>query len=410
MRRFRILALITLCGSWSVATAASPSSISPDELYARIVRNAQVPAHTGVGTFIHRTTNKPPADDVIRTQVNATIASLEKYRKEHPEDKPKETLDQIRARLIEQLNQTTTTSLETYSLSGHRFRVERRRLPNDQPLDSLKSRFSDRTTWPQIETILVGDGRSTDQLDPSSLPLQSNEERGPSRLMRTDFAMKAPAFLTYGRDASDPNLLKVIRTNSKDLPIRVIESKEEGVDILTLLLGTPGSIGFVIEFVTLPAQGYAIKRSSIKAFDQVMSQEEYDGFIQTSAGFWLPTRILRETHAIDEKGVRRLAAHEELVALEDPKVNVTLAADLFELKADNRTLVLDRRAGKAAAIPTVAVTSHELIGSSPILLSGWGRWLRVSLILLHVVILSVLWLWWRKRQVISNIGGVPHVA
>ena len=317
MRRRWTLAIILFSGSWSAARAAAPGAISPEELYARIVRNSQVPTRTGAGIYIHRTVDKLRTDEMIRAQVDPAIAGLEKHRKEHPDDKPTETLEQIRTSLTDQLKQTTTTALETYSISGPRFRVERRSLPNDQALESLRVRLADPSQWPRTDTVLVGDGRSTDQLDPSP---PTAEPGGPpvlGRLMRTDFSMKAPAFLSYSREAVDPNLLKAIRANSKDLPIRVAESKEEGEDVLSLHIGAPGSVGFVIEIATLPAKGYAIKRSSIMAFGQVMSREDYAGFVRTSAGFWLPTRIMRETFALDN-GVVSLATREELVAARGP--------------------------------------------------------------------------------------------
>jgi len=316
--------------------------ISPDELYGRMCQNAHVQVETAQGQYIRRAYNPQLKSDAqIRAEVDRTVQEVIDNSKD--KDKITAQIPLIRKQLEDQYRRTTSTSLDTYYLSGAKQRTDRWMLTDDRPLDEIRKgvpRFSQEADY-----SVVWNGRAEGIFDRSSL--KETQTPGHQPLQRLVLSSNPPKaqdnFLSYGRGADD-NLLTIFR--KQGLPISVDSTTYKGEDALTLRIGAKNTVGFLLEATVLPNKGYVMAESSVKMAGAVQMIERYDEFTLTSAGFWIPKKIFRESYGLDERRVPVLRARLEMIALQDPKVNIPLDDSLFSLIPTADAIVSDRRSGK----------------------------------------------------------------
>jgi len=106
--------------------------ISPDELYGRMCQNAHVQVETAQGQYIRRAYNPQLKSDAqIRAEVDRTVQEVIDNSKD--KDKITAQIPLIRKQLEDQYRRTTSTSLDTYYLSGAKQRTDRWMLTDDSP-------------------------------------------------------------------------------------------------------------------------------------------------------------------------------------------------------------------------------------------------------------------------------------
>lgn len=233
------------------------------------------------------------------------------------------------------------TYIEKYYIQGESYRLEQMPLPDDVDLDDLlagivsaKIAFTPTyvRTWDGKQYAeIVRDVAKRESAKPSS---DVNQKARPPEAFATlsyENLGAMPKFTTYGRDStSDPRFLS--NAAEKGYPSNTEHVRtEDGDDAIKLTVNVPESLSLYLEVVVLPAKGYTTRSSYLKVRGAVLSREECREFVQTTAGFWLPTRLVREAYKLDTRQVPYLSSKEELLAVEPPRTNVPLPTGIFDL-------------------------------------------------------------------------------
>ena len=229
-----------------------------------------------------------------------------------------------------------------YSQKGECYRIEQFALPNEVPLDRLCQRLKDGEilfkptyirTWnkQQYAEILYTGSVPTANLDDSKQK-SSSSAAGYAAISFDNRAVGVMKFTTYARDSAvDLTALEKI-TKAFGSPATVVDEKtENGEDAVILKVGSPESLSLYLEVTVLPAKGYCVESSYTKIKGAVMAREKFADFVKTSAGFWLPTKVIKEGYSLDAKQVPYLFSKEEFLAFEVPQTNVPLPESTFDL-------------------------------------------------------------------------------
>lgn len=228
-----------------------------------------------------------------------------------------------------------------YTKQGESYRIEQQRLPNDVPLEQLRLDLESGNiafnpsyirTWngSQYAEINYSDSKQSSREVSDSVDTEAVQ--GFAAISYENRAKGVVKFTTLSRDtAADPNALRKLVDQAK-MKADVLESKlSSGEPVMTLKVGATDSKLIYFEANVLPTRGYAVKSALMRANGAVMSREDYDGFVSTSAGFWLPTYVRKENFRLDSNHAPFLFSKEEMVAFESPKTNVPLQASIFDL-------------------------------------------------------------------------------
>jgi len=338
-------------------TFAQESLISPEELYNRMRQNAQIQARTGYGKFARRVYNDPQlkSEAERRAEIDETIkqitASAEKLQPRERQKRLSQIPD-IRLSLEKQSKSTLNTTVQAYYVSGSKHRTETWAQSNEDPLDAFRGYEFKLDV--ESASVDVWNGQYTARLTRMA---QSVEEQPHDLLILTSDKPRPLDFLAFGREVPD-NLLDTFREQGHPICVESTVTKD-GEEALILRIGEKGTIGFLLETVVLPNKGYSIAESSVMMYGAPQVREEYSDFVQTSAGFWVPMKIRREAYKLSEHKVPVLSSRLEMIALEEPKVNVSIDDKLFDLTPTSTTLMLDHRLGQNVGYLVPGVNSKE---------------------------------------------------
>ncbi len=310
---------------------------------------------------------------------------------------------EIEANIAEMSTKLSGRGLETfaarYSQQGTSYRIEQFSLSNKVDLGGLRDALKDgkipfkpsySRTWngKQFASIVGAGGDPTleqSNLQKSRKPTAS----GPFAALSYEDRGALPKFTTYARDsAADPTLLKKMADQGFPATTEVSQTKE-GDDAIVLRVGTPGSVSMYLEVTVLPTKGYCVYSASMKVGGAVLSHDEFRDFVQTSAGFWLPLRIVREAYKLDERQVPYLFSKEEVVAFEPPKTNVALADTVFDLASSS----------EFKALP---FSTHLLPQGSPLIkvsdAVASDRLYRLVFLIGNVIVIAAIVGFWFRRK------------
>jgi hypothetical protein len=343
------LTVVVVAMSLIHAACAQETLISPEELLDRMWQNGQYRADTGYGKYISKIYNAPqPSEAQAPSQIDETVKQIiANAEKREPEQREKvlSQIPDIRKALEVQSTRTSWTSCEVYNVSGNKYRIDRWMLPEGQSLDAMRQ--SDWNLDAKADFVTAWNGQWASQLDRVTLKETKREaDSMTERLLLSSAPPKPPGFLSFGREVPDKNLLGAFR--QQGLPITVESAvRQDGEEALLLRVGEKGTVGFSLEAVVLPNKGYSIAESEVTMYGAPQVREEYSDFIQTAAGFWVPMKIKREAYKLSKQGVPELSSRQEMIALEQPRVNVPVDDEVFDLiPTADTTIVIDQRAGK----------------------------------------------------------------
>jgi len=388
---FGVLELSTLVCS-QMSNAEGLVSDRAAELFSRMHEQGEIDFDTAIGGYVVRIFNHVPEE-----KVEADMANLRKALEDAKEirianeralgRKPnEEALDaEIEANIAEMLAKDAGDGLQTFAArylqKGDSYRIEQFALPNDISLDQLQ------------KDLKNGDISFKPTYTRTWNEKQYAEISGEfSALSYDNRAAGLVKFTKYSRDsAMDLDLLETI-TNQVGSSASVVDSKTQSGDAAVILrVGSPKAVSVYLEITVLPTKGYCVQSAHTKIKGAVMSREESRGFVETSAGFWLPTKVTRESYRLDANQVPYLSSKEELIAFEPPKTNVPLADSTFDLASSN----------EFKALPQL---THLLPQGDPYIkkqnlddqTDGLGR---IFLILVNVfVVAALLGLWIYRRR------------
>lgn len=349
--------LVILIGRPDLASAQSSSSrgqVSEQaaELFNRMHEQGALGFETAIGGYVYRVFNHVPAE-----KPKTDLANMRKALEQAKEIRIKNeqalgrtpdvaALDaEIESNLAEIIARDPGKGYQTYAVRysqrGERYRIEQFALPNDVPLNQLCEELKSGEvsfkptyirTWndKQYAEILFPESASTASMD--DYKTREPSKKGFGALSFDNRAAGVVRFTAFGRDAAiDPNLLKTM-TSQLGSPATVAEAKTAtGDDALVLRVGSPESVSLYLEVTVLPAKGYVIQSAHTKIKGAVMARDDFGGFVQTSAGFWLPTRVTKENFQLDDSQSPFLFSKEEFMAFETPQTNVPLDENTFDL-------------------------------------------------------------------------------
>lgn len=308
---------------------AEASELSPDEVYERMFQNAQITVNTATGKYYKKRLNsRLKTDDEIQSEINK---SVEPYKKRE------------------------SITIEEYNLSGSRFRKDQWVVPEMNDDQEMKAYV--KQLRPNPDNIFAWDGETYAILAPFKFEGGPSADLGPGQDFLSLSSKHAPgdkpAFLIYGREVESKDLLNLFRKQGQ--PISIEKTNWNGnEEALLLRIGEKGSVGFLMEMTILPNKGYVLAHSRVTWGGAPQLEEEYGNFVQTSAGFWIPLKIKRLAYKLSKNQVPFISSSVEMVALEEPKVNVKINDDIFDLYVAAKTLfgtarslmVSDQRNGK----------------------------------------------------------------
>jgi hypothetical protein len=311
-KAFRIFITFTVFSHVAISQIKA-SELSPDEVYERMFQNAQVTVKTATGKYYKKRFSSSSATN---------------------SEKPSEV-----DKSIEPDNKQVTVTIEDYYLSGSKFRKDQWTVPemdNDQEIMAYLKQLH-----PNPDSIFTWDGRTYSTLAPSKLEGDPSVGLGPGpnflSLTSNPGHRDKPAFLAYGREVESKNLLKLLREQGQ--PVSIEKTSWNGnEEALLLRIGEKGSVGFLMEMTILPNKGYVLARSRAMWGGAPQVEEEYGDFIQTSAGFWVPLKIKRLAYKLSENQVPFISSSVEMIAIEEPKVNIEIADSIFDCHIVARTL------------------------------------------------------------------------
>ena len=331
---------------------AEASELSPDEVYERMFQNAQITVNTATGKYYKKTLNsRLKTDDEIQSEINK---SVEPYKKRE------------------------SITIEEYKLSGSKFRKDQWLVPEMNDDQEMKAYIKQLRRNP--DNIFAWDGETYAILAPSKFEGDPSAELGPGpdflSLSSKHAPGDKPSFLIYGREVESKDLLNLFRKQGQ--PISIEQTNWNGnEEALLLRIGEKGSVGFLMEMTILPNKGYVLAHSRAMWGGAPQLEEEYGNFVQTSAGFWVPLKIKRLAYKLSKNQVPFISSSVEMVALEEPKVNVKINDDIFDLYVTSKKLfatgrslmVSDQRNGKNVNYQIPVIDFLEQLDQSSIISS-----------------------------------------
>lgn len=411
-----LLAVATFHAAGRLAAQQGPRPPSPGEIssaaqqvFNRMRDEGAVEWDTAVAGYVSRTyAYVSEADDTnLRATLRKGIENAQQIRIKNMEAvgiKPnlaaikKQTEANIAEAIAANSHRGDQTIAVRYWQAGKSYRAEQFPLPNDVSLSDLAQRLKTGEIEFKPTFTRTWNGKQYAELSlmrPAETAKTSprNADRRPAAIAAIAFENRGalPKFMSYAQMEGGADILGKLADRgfgSEAVPTKT----SEGDDAIVLKIGKPGSVAFYAETTVLPAKGYATYSAVVKVRGAVVSNEQYRGFVRTSAGIWLPTRILREKYALDKDQVPYLASKEEAVAFEPPRTDVPLSPEIFELASS--------REFKAARLST-----QYLPQASPYLAprAGLGArsssfpWRMIAL-LANAIILAVLAAWWYRRR------------
>jgi len=329
-------------------STASLEAIGPELLFQRMRLHSVQTEINVIGGYVQKTSTNA-SDAKMAGDLESVRSAMEKAKQvrvsNDQKNKVKTNLEALDLRmeadfasLKKQMlqKQNATTVAVRYFQEKDKYRIEQFDLNNDESLERLaldlesgKTKFlpTFTRTWNGKEYAeLFLDNRSADSLK------ETQEMNGTYAAFGfNNKAANVLRFTKFSRDsADDPLIFLKLTKDGKVLNVDVIKAAN-GDDAYILRSGNPASLALYMEVVVLPRMGYCVESSLLKIGGVILSRETYGGFVETSAGFWLPKSISREQYRLDEKQVPVLVSKEELVAFEVPKTNVELTNSVFEL-------------------------------------------------------------------------------
>jgi len=349
--RSTMLAAVVLCVG-GVADACKGATPSADELYSRMWNSyqASVPL-AGEGVYVRKIVNPAPvAQQQAEAEAEATIARLREESQSWPSARQTELarqLGQIREALTQQMMQREWTVVERYFISGDRYRIDRWIQSNGDSLATIAQRAA-TIVQEQPDYQIVWNGERCALWDHKSLKgLNAPDAAAPKdRLVWTSEKGKPPEFLGQGRTLPSADFLEPFRKQGITMDV-VPGRTAEGEESLVLRIGKPGSVGFYCETTVLPNKGYVMASALVKMNGAVISRDAYSDFVEVSPGVWVAAQIVQEAQRMDKDNVPYISSHLETIAVTGPRANPSIGDDVFDIRPDATTLIIDRRRGRA---------------------------------------------------------------
>ena len=291
------------------------------------------------------------------------------------------------------------TYVEKYFLQGESYRLEQMPLPNDVDLDGLRAGIVSENIRFTPTYVRTWDGRQYAEIvrqvtKPGSANLRSDlggNGQPPEAFATLSYENRGakPKFTTYGRDStSDPDFLS--KAAEKGYPVNTEDIRtEDGDDAIKITVNVPESLSLYLDVVVLPTKGYSTHSSYLKVRGAILSRDYCREFVQTTAGFWLPMRIVREAYKLDTRQVPYLSSKEELLAIKPPQTNVPLLAGIFDLSSTEewKALPLSRH---------LMPQESPLVKKAP--LADNGDWTPSLFFAINAIIVVSLALYWIRRR------------
>jgi hypothetical protein len=324
---------IAQCGT----SATGETGISPEELFSRIHRTSAAEFRNGVGYYVVRT-----FDNEREAKKRKTIESLERSLEESlnariENDKKfgiATDVEKLRAENQAALAEAkvkyqgqTTTRVERYVVQGSNYRIERVAVSNTDSLEKVVQDVIAGRVDVSKPAVIAWNGSVTAEIF-QSMASNGKESESFSSVSYKRLA-NSPDFMSFGRDASDGDFLA--KCAKCKWPLSTESVMVGGEPGIVFRIGNKRTDGFLMEAIALPEKEYAIASTIVKAGGAVVNEDEYSEFVKASNGNWLPMRIVRSRYSATKQGVPVLAWKRELLAIEPPKVNVELPADVFDL-------------------------------------------------------------------------------
>lgn len=339
-----IIFIIFLCCSYFQASEI----ISPDELFERMSQNAQLKADSGSGIYYSYTYNKPFSDDEINSEINRVINDMQLQAESLDGAKKQEILDQIpnkRLELEKNLKKSSYVSIDEYYLSGNKTRTNRWLL-NDDALPDDARKMIGQLDLNKANTIQVWDGQKLSRVIPNTSEVNKRGTPNADYLFLNSNPPSSLKIFEYGREV-DKKVLSTFRDAGLKAETKKTVWKNDE-DAILLSFGDKDNGGYTIEVIVLPNKGYVMAGATHRLYGYTIAMEEYDKFIKTNDGFWMPTKIKLEHYEMSKEGKRVLKTRNIMEALESLKVNIIVNDKLFDIvDKDNSYIVNDETSGKS---------------------------------------------------------------
>lgn len=390
----------------SQGAPAAESPIFPEELFSRIHRTSVAEFRNAVGYYVVRNIdskrpqkNKDTIESLERSldeRLKARVENDKKYGVATDIKKLKAEHQAIIAAAKSKYQGDVTTQIERYAIEGGKFGVERIPVSNNDPLEKIRQDVLARQIDLSRPTVLTWNGDVTAEILRSTPTGLKKEIESNASLSYKKLAV-SPEFMTFGRDASDGNFLAKFSTDKVKLPLStesVTVDREPG---MLLRIGDKGTVGLLVEVIALPEKAYAVASGKVKNAGVVMAEDSYSDFVQVSNGNWLPTHIVRSNYKLSDQRVPYLAMKREYLAIEPPKVNVTLPAGVFDL-ADSKEF-------KSLKLVSPFGQKKRDFGPTTLLdgpAGNRGKGIFITINVALIIVLLAVFVWRRRRRRFSS--------
>lgn len=339
---------VILAAALGVLLAVSPgrcddSSLTARELFGRMHSHAILPFDSAIGGYVVRIYNHiEGSHESTLANARASFEGAMKIRMANEralgrpvdEEAMKERLERDYADFAASLQKDRLVTIAVrYTQQGDNYRIEQFDLDNETALEELADDLANGVI--PFESRYTRTWNGAEYAEINQQPTASADEQNSTRPLAAasyeDRASNETRFTSYARNAArDLQTLEPLLQQGLPSTVEAV-MLPEGEKALRLQIGDPESVSLYFDSVVLPSRSYCVKSSSLRLNGAIMSREEHDGFVSTSAGFWLPTRGFTEAYRLDQRQVPYLSSKEEYVAFDPPETNVAVPAGSFDL-------------------------------------------------------------------------------
>lgn len=387
---------------------SAQSEVTADEIYDRLCATGRALPETARGRYLCRRYVRPRRSDgellmyvegesqAYRSALRDGIGSagsLSELDKAEIEEK----VAAFQASLLEAESRSTSISIESWTVDGDRYRIERvdllRWLSVNEPAVDAESeemsrlaQFADNCDAPPFQT-LVYDGLQTVSLDVPAIQTsqsQSFEPPAPHMSVFPGEVAAMPGLRYFGHEsASSPDALEDRRM--RGIPVTVREGDPIGqAKTYWLRLGAEQSVGTVVEIQVVPEYSYSEATIVRRSLGAVSSRVTNSDFRQLASGVFKPMQCVREAYTLDETRSAVIRLREEYLALSAPELGLPVDEEQFVIEAEGGMLVTDYHEQEADAVPVRYVGEEETSDPQEIVDREAVHWVRRYVVWLNV--------------------------